>query len=349
MCGITGFVHNDASRIVDERILHNMTDILSRRGPDGEGFYIDKGVALGHRRLAIIDIETGDQPMFSTDGNMVLICNGEIYNYIELREELIKRGHKFITKSDIEVMLASYKEWGEECVNHFNGMWAFVLYDREKKKIFCSRDRMGEKPFFYTIYDNTFIFGSEIKAIFRYGVNKEPELLSVNCYLSLTFIPGIDTFFKNIKKLAPGHNLVLRDGEVRTYEYWDVEFPDDSDARFDIERIISEFKELFYDLIKIRMRSDVPYGAFLSGGLDSGTVTSVMTEYSNRPVKTFTIGFDRENYDESKFANMVAKRYNSDHHLHIVRPKDGMDLFRKISWHCDEPFGDSSALPTYIV
>jgi asparagine synthase (glutamine-hydrolysing) len=349
MCGIAGYLHFDKGVKADTPLLKGMTDCIAYRGPDGEGFYVNNHVALGHRRLSIIDLNTGSQPMLSDDGNLALVFNGEIYNYIELKEELTQLGYVFKTNSDTEVIIKAYEEWGHECQNKFNGMWAFALWDEIRQELFLSRDRIGEKPLNYAVYNNTFVFGSEIKSIVQFGVPKEvrPELIEL--YLALTNIPAPDTFYKNIYKLMPGHYLVVKDGVVSEKNYWQFLQADEKDMIKDKELVYQKFEELLSDAVRIRMRSDVPFGAFLSGGLDSSGIVSIMANYSAHPVKTFTIGFDDKAFDESALAAEVAAKFKTEHHRGTVLPDDFREAINKVALHYDEPFGDSSAIPTDFV
>ena len=349
MCGIVGFLHFDKERLSSPLPLKRMCDVLKHRGPDGEGLLNRGPVALGHRRLAIIDLDAGGQPMCSADGQLALVFNGEIYNYIELRQELRQRGHYFRTQSDTEVILAAYREWGPECVTHFNGMWAFSLWDEAAQTLFCSRDRLGEKPFFYSIVDNTFVFGSELKALFAYGIAREVATELMDVYLSLTYIPAPYTFYRGMYKLRPGHSLLIHSPNVRDVQYWDATFVRESNARVDKAGIFEEFNELFYDAVRIRMRSDVQYGAFLSGGLDSGSIVAAMSRYSEAPVKTFTIGSDDASHDERGLARLVSIAFETDHLERVVTPVDAEAAVAELAHQFDEPFGDSSALPTLIV
>ncbi len=349
MCGIAGYINFDREKVSSFSQLKAMTDVIAHRGPDGEGFFIEKNIALGHRRLSIIDLECGSQPMFYDDKNYVLIFNGEIYNYIELRKELEKKGFSFITHSDTEVILAAYQAWGADCVQHFNGMWAFALWDKKNERLFCSRDRVGEKPFFYSVYENSFIFGSEIKTLFAYGVPKQINEEMLDAYLCFTYIPAPHTFFKNIFKLEPGHSLIIENKNIKKIQYWDVEFTEEKNSRRDEEKILCEFEEIFLDSVRIRMRSDVPFGAFLSGGLDSSSIVAAMSSLSDYPIKTCTIGFASKDYDERMLARIVADYFSTDHTERLVEPNDAEVMMTKLAWHYDEPFGDSSALPTFIV
>lgn len=346
MCGITGFLHFDKERKVDGSVIKKMTDAITYRGPDGSGYFIHENLALGHRRLSIIDLSTGDQPMFSDDRSIALIFNGEIYNYIELKEELIKAGYQFKTSSDTEVIITAYRHWGIECQNKFNGMWSFALWDDNKKQLFLSRDRIGEKPLHYSTHDNTLLFGSEIKSIFEYGVPRIPDTELTEIYLSLSFVPAPYTFFKNIKKLKAGHCLVVTAGQVKEIKYWDLPAIDEGNMLNDKEAIYKNFEMLFTDSLKIRMRSDAPFGAFLSGGLDSSTIVALMAEHSNYPVQTFTIGFKEKEFDERHLAKLVADKFGTAHHEYLVEPESFDEALTKIIHHYDEPFGDSSAIPT---
>jgi asparagine synthase (glutamine-hydrolysing) len=349
MCGIAGFLYSDGEHAGAPGVLRKMCDTLCHRGPDADGYFTEGPIALGHRRLKIIDLHTGQQPMASHDGTLVVVFNGEIYNYVELRMELEKAGQRFYTKSDTEVILAGYRQWGTDCVRHFNGMWAFALWDRTQQQLFCSRDRVGEKPLFYALDRGNFAFASEMKALFAFGVPKQPRLELLDAYLCFTYIPAPDTFFKNVSKLRPGHCILIRAGNVTEWKYWDVHFAEEIDARSDEDRILDEFAATFEDAVQIRMRSDVPFGAFLSGGLDSASVVSVMSRNSTQPVRTCTIGFGSEDFDERPLARAVANRFLTDHVERLVTANDGEELLSQLAAHYDEPFGDSSALPTYIV
>jgi len=349
LCGITGIYYFDKDRRVDSAILKKMTDIIRYRGPDGEGYYVNENVGLGHRRLSIIDLKTGDQPMFNDSKSIALVYNGEIYNYIELREDLINLGHVFRTESDSEVIVKAYEQWGVDCQKKFNGMWAFALWDNDKQRMLLSRDRIGEKPLHYCIHDNTLIFASEMKSLFEFGVPQElrPELIEI--YLVMTNIPGPDTFFKNVYKLKPGHFILARTGGIKEYKYWDLPELDENNMLSDGENIYEEFSYLLEDSVKIRMRSDVPYGAFLSGGLDSSSIVALMAGLSPHPVESFTIGFPEKAFDESKLALEVAERFKTNHHEGTIQQSSLSDASKKLVFHFDEPFGDSSAIPTWQV
>jgi asparagine synthase (glutamine-hydrolysing) len=349
MCGIAGFIHFDIARTVDPVLITKMTDSISHRGPDGEGYYLNQNLAFGHRRLSIIDLTTGTQPMLNEEKNIVLIFNGEIYNYIELREELKNYGHRFHTSSDTEVIIKSYQQWGIDCQNKFNGMWAFALWDQNNQLLILSRDRIGEKPLHYAVVDNTLVFGSEIKSLFAYGIPKIANYELLEIYLSLSFIPAPLTFFKNIHKLQPGNCIIVSGRELKTHQYWDLPEIDENNMLIKNDKIFDQFESLFTSSVKIRMRSDVPYGAFLSGGLDSSCIVSVMSEISKYPVETFTIGFNDKKYDERSLASEVANKFKTNHHEYIIEPTSFEESLNKIAFSYDEPFGDSSAIPTGYV
>lgn len=349
MCGITGIFHFDRKRIVDQVVLKRMTDIISYRGPDGEGYYVHGYIGLGHRRLSIIDLQTGDQPMLNEAGNIVLVFNGEIYNYIELRQELITLGHTFRTNSDSEVIIKAYEQWGVDCQQRFNGMWAFALWDDRGQKLFLSRDRIGEKPLHYCVFDNSLIFASEMKSLFQFGVPRIIRTELIEVYLVMTNIPGPDTFYKDIYKLKPGHCIVANADGIREYKYWDLPEIDEQNMLSDKEKVYEEFAYLLEDSIRIRMRSDVPYGAFLSGGLDSSSIVALMSGLSSHPVETFTIGFPEKAFDESKLAREVSEKFLTHHHQGTVDKLELNDFIEKLGFHFDEPFGDSSAIPTWQV
>jgi asparagine synthase (glutamine-hydrolysing) len=349
MCGIAGILHQDPTQRVDRDILRRMTRALSHRGPDGEGYYEDGNIGLGHRRLAIIDLATGSQPMYSADQSLALVFNGEIYNYLELREELKNLGHEFATASDTEVIIAAYKQWGFDCQQKFNGQWAFALWDSRQKQLFLSRDRLGEKPLHYAVQDGTFVFGSEIKSLLAYGVDHNPATELLNVYLSLGYVPAPYTLYSGISRLPPGHFLVVRDGRVQDRTYWDLPEISESDLRSDAKRIYQEFEECFLDAVRLRMRSDVPFGAFLSGGLDSASVVAAMSAQSSLPVETFTIGFAERAFDERHLAREVAERFRTNHHERMATPEMFDESLRKVLLHFDEPFGDASAIPVGLV
>jgi asparagine synthase (glutamine-hydrolysing) len=346
MCGITGFLYFDKERIAASKVIKQMADVIAHRGPDDEGFYVKQNIALGHRRLAIIDLCSGQQPMYSQDGKIVLVFNGEIYNYIELREELKLLGNTFHTTSDTEVVINAYRTWGVDCQKRFNGMWAFALWDETSKQLFLSRDRIGEKPLYYSTYDNTFIFGSEIKSILAYGVPKKPRLEMTELYLTLSFIPAPYTFYQDINQLLPGRYLLINQDGIKEKTYWDLPDLTEKDLTKDKNFIEQEFAKLFDDSVRIRMRSDVEFGAFLSGGLDSSCVVSAMANHTSKPIQTFTMGFENKLFDERNLAQLVANKYHTNHHEGVVSLEHFDEALNKVLHQYDDPFGDASAIPT---
>jgi asparagine synthase (glutamine-hydrolysing) len=344
MCGIAGYINFDKNKPADFSVVKRMTDCLIHRGPDAEGFYVKNNIALGHRRLSIIDLNTGNQPMFNEDKSIVIVFNGEIYNYIELREELKSFGYKFHTTSDTEVILKSYEKWGVDCQLKFNGCWAFVLWDEKKQQMLLSRDRIGEKPLHYAVTDNSLVFGSEMKSLFAYGTPREITLEMVEVYLVMTNIPEPHTFYKNIKKLKAGHYIIVKNEFVNELKYWDLPEIDEENMLSDKKQIYEKFSYLLEDSVKIRMRSDVPYGAFLSGGLDSSSIVALMSQLSPYLVNTFTIGFDEKAFDESSLAAEVSLEFGTKHYKGTVSPTDFNSIIERIAFHYDEPFGDSSAI-----
>jgi asparagine synthase (glutamine-hydrolysing) len=346
MCGISGFFHFDSDREACFPLINKMNTTLHHRGPDGEGFYVKKNLALGHRRLAIIDLSTGEQPMYSEDRKVILVFNGEIYNYLELKEELIRLGNTFHTTSDTEVIINAYRTWGVDCQNHFNGMWAFALWDEKLERLFLSRDRIGEKPLYYSEFDNTFIFGSEIKAITAFGVPEKIRTELAELYLTLSFIPAPYTFNEYIHQLMPGRYLLIDGSGIKEHTYWNLPDITEKDLRKDKVIVEKEFERLFNDSVRIRMRSDVAFGAFLSGGLDSSSVVSVMSNHTLKPIQTFTMGFKNKQFDERYLAKLVAEKYHTVHHEGMVSAEQFGKALDNVIAQFGDPFGDASAIPT---
>lgn len=346
MCGISGFVHFDVDRPACPDVIKKMACSLIHRGPDGEGFYVKQHIALGHRRLSIIDIAGGQQPMYSDDQDIILVFNGEIYNYIELKDELVGLGNKFTTTSDTEVIINAYRTWGIDCQKHFNGMWAFALWDLKLQRLLISRDRIGEKPLYYSTFDNSFIFGSEIKSLIAYGIPVKPRIDVSELYLTMGFVPAPYTFYDNIHQLMPGNYLLVNSEGLEPGTYWDLPDISESDLTKDKKFVEREFSRLFENSVRIRMRCDVEFGAFLSGGLDSSCIVSAMVKQTSKPVRTFTMGFDNKEFDESDLAKLVADKFHTNHHKQIVSSEHFEDALNTILFHYDEPFGDASAIPT---
>ena len=347
MCGISGIYNFKTSEPVSLHLLEAMTDTLIHRGPDGEGFYASGPIGLGHRRLSIIDLQGGNQPMTNEDQSVWVVFNGEIYNFGELRNDLIKKGHTFKTRSDTEVIVHLYEEHGERCLQYLRGMFAIAIWDRPKRILLLARDRVGKKPLFYLNDGSRIVFASEIKAILKVpDIPRDIDLEAVSDYFSLLYIPAPKTIFKQIRKLRPGHYLVVSESGVREVEYWDISFTPTLSVTEEVwcERLLEAYREA----VRIRLRSDVPLGAFLSGGIDSSSVVAVMSELMDRQVVTSFIGFDVREFNEQEYAREVASFFNTDHHETIIRP-DAMGIIEKLAWHYDEPFADSSAIPTYYV
>ncbi len=321
MCGIAGILHFDRARPAADALVRRMTSTLVHRGPDGDGYFVRGGVGLGHRRLSIIDLATGDQPFISEDENLVLVYNGELYNYLEIRSELKSRGRHFRTESDTEVLLQAYDEWGTDCLSRFNGMWAFALWDEKRQRLFCARDRLGEKPFYYALWNDSLLFGSEMKALFAAGVPRDVNEEMLDALLCFGYLPAPYTFYAPIRKLPAGCYLTAQAGRVDVQRYWDVPSRPANELRTDAPAIYGEFEELFQDSVRLRMRSDVPVGAFLSGGLDSASVVAAMSAASSGPIKTCTIGFDSSGADERSLARLVARAFNTDHVESVVEAR----------------------------
>ncbi len=350
MCGITGLFDTRGERAVSHPVLHRMNNAQSHRGPDEGSLHIEPGLGLGHRRLSIIDIATGQQPLFNEDHSVVVVFNGEIYNYQELIPELQALGHVFHTKSDTECIVHAWESWGEACVQRFRGMFAFALWDRNKQTLFMARDRLGVKPLHYALLDDgTLLFGSELKSVLAHGgLRRDMDPLAVEEYFALGYIAEPRTIFTQAKKLPPAHTLTIRRGQPlpQPKEYWDVRFTggnptSEADA---CEELITRLKES----VRLRMIAEVPLGAFLSGGVDSSAVVAMMAGQSDGPVNTCSIGFDDPAFNESAFAQTVADRYQTRHRLEIVK-SDDFDLIDTLARLYDEPYADSSAIPTYRV
>jgi asparagine synthase (glutamine-hydrolysing) len=349
MCGIAGRFHYDASRPVDRERLVAMTDVVAHRGPDSAGYFHAPGIGLGHRRLSIIDLATGDQPLGNEDGSVQVVFNGEIYNFAEVRGELVARGHRFRTGSDTEVIVHGYEEWGERCVDRFRGMFAFAVWDAAARRLVLARDRFGVKPLHYAEIPGVgLVFGSEIKSILEHpDVPRDWSPEAIDAYLTLLYVPAPDTIYRAVRKLPPAHVLVAEQGRIRISRYWDLAFTGDGDATRE-EEYLEELDRLMREAVGLRLISDVPLGAFLSGGIDSSTVVAYMKQTSaTRPV-TMSVGFAHADYDEVEHAETVATHLDCEFHALMADPQVH-DLLPRLAWHFDEPFADSSAVPTYYV
>lgn len=347
MCGIAGFVNN-SSEAADRRVLEAMNRAIAHRGPDDEGFYVNENAALGMRRLSIIDVAGGHQPMHNADKTKWIVFNGEIYNYQELRADLDKRGHRFYTSSDTEAILHLYEEHGEECLQHLRGMFAIAIWNEREKSLFLARDRVGKKPILYSHQGNgDLIFGSEFQALLKHpAVSREVDDEAIDAYLSYLCVPAPMTAFKSIRKLEPGHWLKWKDGLIETQRYWLPNFS--NKIEISEEDAIVETTRLLRESTRLRMISEVPLGAFLSGGVDSSTIVALMAQESDKPVKTFSIGFEEQDFSELKYAKRVAEHVGAEYNEFIVRP-NALEVLPTLVEHYGEPYADSSAIPTYYV
>ena len=351
MCGIAGFAdrqHPSGSRKeTDFALVHAMCEVIRHRGPDDEGIHVEGGVGLGMRRLSIIDLSTGHQPMHNEDESVWIVFNGEIYNYRELRAQLEAAGHRFYTSSDTETIVHAYEQWGEECFARLRGMFGLALWDRRARTLLLARDRAGIKPLHYAEHGGRLYFGSELKSLLAAGaVDGAIDLESLDHYLSFLYTPRDRSIFNGVSKLPPGHALRWRHGHAEVRPFWQISA--DQTFRGTAEDAAEELRRVLADAVRSHMVSDVPLGAFLSGGVDSSAVVGLMAEASDRPVKTFSIGFDEPEYDELEHARTVAAHFSTDHHEFVVRP-DALGILDRLIEHFDEPFADSSAIPTWYV
>jgi len=347
MCGIAGFLTTKHEQLTTDNLL-DMGNAIAHRGPDAHGEYLDTFVGLCHRRLSILDLsEAGNQPMFSSDGSIVIVFNGEIYNFLELRKELEADGVTFVSGTDTEVIIKLYEKHGVDCLAKLNGMFAFALWDKHQTRLFIARDRLGKKPLYYYMDEGRFAFGSEIKAILALlDIKKEIRLDAVHDFFAYQYIPDPKSIFKHIHKLPPAHYMILQDGNIEIEKYWDLSFANTSS---DSEKVnIEKLQNILKATTKRRMISDVPLGAFLSGGVDSSGVVATMSKLSDKPIKTCTIAFDNEKYNEAKFAESVAKQYGTEHHELLVH-QNVADTLENIVSYFDEPFADPSLVPTFFV
>lgn len=351
MCGIAGFISKEKNAPTNERaiLLDKMCKIITHRGPDEQGTIVKDAAALGMRRLSIIDLKTGQQPIFDCSGNLGVVFNGEIYNFLELKTELEKRGHKFKTNSDTETIVHAFEEFGADCVRHLRGMFAFAIYDFRDESLFIARDRVGKKPLFYSKTEKgNFVFGSELKSLIEHGeISKEIDFSALDAYLTFGYVPEEFCIFKNVHKLAPGAFLIYKNGEIRTEKYWDFSYKENSEIKTESE-YVELLREKIKEAVRVRLISEVPLGAFLSGGVDSSAIVAMMSQILDQPVKTFSIGFNEDSFNELKFARIAAKHFETEHHEFIVTP-DLVEIVGELVWHFDEPFADSSALPTFMV
>jgi asparagine synthase (glutamine-hydrolysing) len=345
MCGICGLSHSTNQK-PERALLEKMNAAIAHRGPDSDGFHVDAGVGLAMRRLAIIDVSGGDQPIANEDESIWIIFNGECYNYPEMRAELERRGHRLSTKTDTECIVHFYEDEGDDCIKHLRGMFAFALWDEKKKRLLLGRDRLGKKPMYYSIQNGTIYFGSELSAVLAALPNKpEINLEAIDLYLSLQYIPDPLTAYEGIYKLPPAHTLVWENGQATIKRYWDYLYQPKFTASED--ELIEELRARLRESVKIRLLSERPLGAHLSGGIDSSIIVALMSEFASGPVKTFSAGFAEQNFSELPHARAVAEKYSTDHHEFTLTYGDIPSTLEKISSHFGEPFADASAIPLY--
>ena len=346
MCGIAGFIDVERSRGNAERLIDRMCKVIRHRGPDDQGVWAGDGVALGMRRLSIIDLAGGHQPIFNEDQSILVVFNGEIYNYRELHRELQEHGHRFHTNSDTEAIVHAYEEYGDDCVKHLRGMFTFAIWDRKRQRLLAARDRFGKKPLNYYWDGQRLIFGSEIKSILEAGITREVNFIALDEYLVYRWVPAPNTLFKGVMKLPAAHILIYEDGHIITKRYWELPFT--PTCQDDEATAVERTRALLKEAVQVRLMSEVPLGAFLSGGIDSSVVVGLMSQIMSQPVKTFSIGFEEDDYSELPYARQVARHFGTEHHEFFVRP-ELISMLPELVWAYDEPFADSSMLPTYYV
>jgi asparagine synthase (glutamine-hydrolysing) len=345
MCGVAGIVSTSPP---DPEQVRAMCRLIAHRGPDGEGYHTDAHAALGMRRLAIIDVAGGGQPVYNEDGTVAAVFNGEIYNFMELRDRLVARGHRFTTDSDTEVLVHLYEDHGEDLVGHLRGMFAFAIWDAARRRLLLARDRVGKKPLYYRQAGASLAFASELKALVADpSVPRELDPVALHHYLTYQYVPAPWSIYRGIRKLPPGHLLVWQEGDVRLRRYWKLDFTPQPVGRE--QESAEQARQLLLDATSVRMVSERPLGAFLSGGIDSSAVVAAMARLSDQPVKTFCIGFDDQRYDERSYAASVARRYGTDHHEFVVAGSSALEILPAVTRHFDEPFADSSAIPSFFV
>jgi len=346
MCGIAGIVRSDGAQI-DRDLLARMNDAIRHRGPDDDGFYFSDGVGLAMRRLSIIDLKGGHQPIHNSDRTAWIVFNGEIYNYRELRKQLEACGHQFYTDSDTEAIVHAYDEYGTDCPKYLRGMFAFAIWDERAKSLFLARDRVGKKPLLYAQLNGQLIFGSEFMALLRHPeVSRDVNYEAIHHYLSFICVPAPLTAYQAIRKLQPGHWLLWKNGEIKLERYWQLDFS--HKISISEEEAGERVVDLLRDAVRVRLMSEVPLGAFLSGGIDSSAIVALMAQESSEKVKTFSIGFEEQDFSELHHARRVAEYVGAEHHEFIVRP-DAMEILPTLVEHYGEPFADSSAVPSYYV
>ncbi len=351
MCGINGIAFSqNSNRQVDEAKIVQMRDILHHRGPDDGGVFVHKNIGVGHRRLSIVDVAHGAQPMFNRDRSCVIVYNGEVYNHAEYRDELTAKGYEFQNRSDTETILHLYEEFGRDCVDHLRGMFAFAIWDAKKQEMFIARDRFGVKPIYYVHdSDGSLFFASEIKALLEAGaVTPEINFNALPDQFANHGTSGDETLYVGVKRLLPGHTLVWKDGRIEVREFWDLLFEPKSSLQTD-ESYVKEWLELFNESVKLRLMADVPLGMFLSGGIDSSAIAAIMSKMVSEPIKTFSVGFREREANELEYARLVSKSFGTDHHEIIITPKQFFEALPNLVWHEDEPIGFIASVPLYFV
>jgi len=352
MCGINGIVLTARSSLkLDSSLIRRMRDVIRHRGPDDEGLFVDAGIGLGHRRLSIVDIATGQQPMTNEDGSLHITYNGEIYNHRDFRSSLQASGHVYRSQSDTETILHLYEEYGASCVDHLRGMFAFAIWDQRKRELFLARDRLGVKPLYYMLTDDgSLYFASEIKALLEAdGIKREINFEALPDYLANHATSGAETLFKGVSRLMPGHTLLWREGSIEIRRYWDVSFAKDDNQQRSDQDYIAEWSELFRTSVRLRLMSDVPLGMFLSGGIDSSAIAAAMCGLLDEPIKTFSVAFAEREANELEYARIVAREFNTNHHEVVISPDEFFSALPKLVWHEDEPIAHPSSVALYFV
>lgn len=350
MCGICGIYHYGTGTPVQIELINEMLDRIQYRGPDESGTHADRDMGFGMCRLSIIDLSSGKQPLFNETGEIAIVFNGEIYNYVELREQLLQCGHSFTTSSDTEVIVHLYEEFGDSCVDHLRGMFAFAIWDSKARRLFIARDRLGIKPLYYFQNGDVLVFGSEIKTILQYPALKaQLDLEGLNSYLALRYVPAPQTLFAGIQSLPPAHTLICDRSGIRVRSYWDLSFVQSQHHLADEQAYADQLLALLQETVKIHLRSDVPFGAFLSGGLDSSIIVGLMSQILNKPIKTFSVGFETRNgiIDERSYAQQVAQQFQTEHREIVVGAAEFIDLAEKMIWHLDQPIADQATFAVY--
>jgi asparagine synthase (glutamine-hydrolysing) len=353
MCGIAGFTSFHKKNYDKKNVMDSMLTAIEHRGPDASGDYFEDSINLGHRRLSIVDLESGAQPLTSVDGKLTIVFNGEIYNYVELQEQLKKQGFEFQTSSDTEVIIHLYRKYGLDFLSHLNGMFAIALWDKELEQLIIARDRMGEKPIYYQYRDDEFIFSSELKSLVKHPfVTKEISLRGLNKYLTYEYIPAPQTILENVWKVEAGEMIIIKKNSMKKSLYWKHpfhEFNDSGDVHGNEEQVLEQFDSLLNDSIRTRLQADVPVGVLLSGGIDSSLVTAVAAKQAKSKVKSFSIYFDEESYDESSYIKRMVDDFGLDHHHQTLRAQDMLGIIDNMGMIMDEPMSDPSIVPTYLL